>query len=85
MRKLGHPEKQFLPMISTLDGIQIDDKEEQALKALFSRLLSFEPVSNVTSRKLLHGGTSSLNKGHPEKQHSPMISTLDGIQIDDKK
>jgi hypothetical protein len=62
-------------MISTLDGIQINDNKEQPLNAYPSIRLSWEPDSNATMAKLLSS----------EKQPSQMISTLDGIQIDSKE
>jgi hypothetical protein len=73
--KFSHLEKQDAYNTSTLDGIRIDNKDEQPLKAHISIRISLESDSNVTRDKLLQ----------KKKQHSPITSTLDGIQIDDKE
>jgi hypothetical protein len=60
-------------MISTDEGIQIDESEEQARNAYCPIRESLELDSNVTFERVRH----------PEKQDSQMISTDEGIQIDE--
>jgi hypothetical protein len=59
-------------MISTDEGIQADESDEQYQNAHFSIRESLESFSNLTVERVLHS----------EKQYSPMISTDEGIQID---
>jgi hypothetical protein len=75
MDKRLHPKKQYSQMTSTLGEIQINDREEQFLKAYFFIRLNIELASNVTMDNLLHS----------EKQYSGMSSKKDGIRIDCKE
>jgi hypothetical protein len=68
-----HPEKQYLPSVSTDEGMQIDESEEQYANAYSSMDESLEPDSNVTVERDLH----------PEKQYLPSVSTDEGMQIDE--
>jgi hypothetical protein len=60
-------------MISTDEGIQIDESDEQPPNTHLSIRESLESGSNITFERV----------AHPEKQCSQMISTEEGIQIDE--
>jgi hypothetical protein len=60
-------------MISTEEGIQMDESDEQDSNADCSILDSVESVANITIERVRH----------PEKQYSLIISTDEGIQIDE--
>jgi hypothetical protein len=60
-------------MISTDEGIQIDESDEQFLNADLSIRESLEFDSKLTFERLQH----------TVKQESQMISTDEGIQIDE--
>jgi hypothetical protein len=60
-------------MIPTDEGIQIDESDEQDLKADFSIRESLDSFSNLTFDRVLH----------PKKQDLQMISTDEGIRIDE--
>jgi hypothetical protein len=47
-----HREKQPWPMVSTLEGMQIDEREEQPTNALSPRKESWQPNSNATLRRV---------------------------------
>jgi hypothetical protein len=56
----------------TDEGIQIDESDEQPSTSPHSIRLSFEPGSNVNDER----------DRHPQKQHSPSLSTDEGMQTD---
>jgi hypothetical protein len=60
-------------MISTDEGIQMDESDEQSRNADFSIRESLESVSKRTFERFRD----------PAKQATPMISTKEGIQIDE--
>jgi hypothetical protein len=68
-----HPEKQFLPSLSTEEGMQIDDSDEQNQNADSPMDESLESDSNVSVER----------DSHPEKQYGPSRSTEEGMQIDE--
>jgi hypothetical protein len=73
--KSQHPKKQASQMTSTLDGIHIDDRDEQSSNNFCGKQLTLESGSNVTVDNLRHS----------KKQHDWRSSTLDGIQKDGNK
>jgi hypothetical protein len=70
--RLVHREKHFSSSFVTLEGMKMDDKELQPSKALCPSTLSLDSASYVTVRSPVQS----------EKQCSPMISKLDGRQMD---
>jgi hypothetical protein len=72
-----HPLKQELAIVSTLDGMHMDDRALQPLKALSSIRVSLEPDSNVTVKR----GEHSKRR---EKQDLAITLTLDGTHIDNR-
>jgi hypothetical protein len=60
-------------MISTDQGIQIDESDEQLINAYFSIRESLDSLSNLTFDSV----------SHPLKQYSQSTSTDEGIQIDE--
>jgi hypothetical protein len=62
-------------MISTEEGIQIDESDEQSRNAAFPMCESSDSFSKLTSDKV----------SHSQKQFSQMISTDEGIQIDESE
>jgi hypothetical protein len=68
-----HPSKQYSQIVSTEEGIQIDESDEQAPNAQHPIHESLESDSNVIVAR----------EGHRKKQESQIVSTEEGIQIDE--
>jgi hypothetical protein len=69
----SHPEKDWAPSVSTEEGMQIDESDEQFRNAPSAIDDSLEPGSNVTVERCLHS----------EKHLAPRSSTDEGRQIDE--
>jgi hypothetical protein len=61
-------------MISTDEGMQIDERDEQSENAHLPIRETLEPQANVTVETV----------SHEEKQNSQRISTDEGMQIDER-
>jgi hypothetical protein len=63
--------KQLTQIVSTADGMEIDESDEQPEKPDFSIREAFESLSNARRESALHA----------QKQRSPILSTDNEIQI----
>jgi hypothetical protein len=70
--RLRDSQKQDAPIVSSDEGMQMDEKE-QPMNAAHPRLERRDPASNVTVER----------SGQLEKQLSPSVSTEDGRESDE--
>jgi hypothetical protein len=61
------------PIVSIVEGMQIDDSDEQPQNTEPPRHQSLEPDSNVTRER----------EEQHRKQYPPIVLTVEGMQIDD--
>jgi hypothetical protein len=71
-QSLRQPSKQFEPMDSTQEGMQIDCSDEQSANALSSKTVTQQPLSNVAVERVVQ----------KVKQWSEIAVTEKGTQID---